>query len=148
MKVTLHNPVEGYELYAEYTKLWIGDTGIDANGDTYLASSGHMGLKLTPERKVVDWGKVDKDVLVHPKCNADDCWVMRMEIANRPVGIYDGWQAHITGGECPVDADAFMVEIRRGAAGPGSFPFTAREVNWYLVSQYRVTGLADGYEYK
>jgi len=142
MKVTLHNPVEGYELYAEYTKLWIGDTGIDANGDTYLAASGHMGLKLTSERKYVDWGKVDDSVLIL----SNGAIYQSGGMIKVNVFIWDGWQAHTLGDKCPVDPDAFKVGVRY-AAGGNVYTSTAKGVNWAAVTQYKAY-LADGYEYK
>ena len=143
MKLKLQEKIDGYELYAEYTKLWIGDTGIDANRNTYLAASGHMGITLTPERKFVDWGKVDWSVLVEPR---DDGYMRELKNMHRPRCITDIWQAHTIGDKCPVDPEAFKVGVRY-VAGGNVYTSTAKGVNWAAVTQYKAY-LADGYEYK
>ena len=142
MKLKLLEKIDGYELEAEYTKLWIGDTGIDANGDPYLAPAGHMGIKLTPERKFVDWNKVDKDVLVHKSGGP----LYRRGSYPYPHKIWEGFQAHMLNDQCPVDPDAFMVQVWYKDNSVGVL--VASSVSWDRVTRYRVTGLADGYEYK
>lgn len=97
---------------------------------------------LRPTRKLLDWSKVGPDVLVignfglTPKSGATS-------FIN---GFYSGWQAHLGGGECPVDPVACKVEVRYLSGGT-AIDLYAGEVLWGDVTAYRVTGLAPGYEY-
>lgn len=148
MKLKLLEKIEGYEDIIEFRKIEIGDMhtidGVVAiSGGTQ--SYGHV---LTPERKFVNWALVDDKVIVsHGK------GLLRVEdvMSESFVGyaIDNEWQAHIMGDKCPVDPDAFRVDVR-GPKGEviGVIWRDLVSINhWRDITQFKVTGLAPGYEY-
>lgn len=152
MKLKLLEKIDGYEEVAEYRYVRSGEIYI--NGDVpfewgAIESSCSMLLVLTPERKVVDWGKCDDKLLL-----VRDCGLAIARLSSFDSGMINSlwtvdkeWQAHTLGDKCPVDPDAFRVGVRYKPGG-NIYTSTARTVDWSSVTQYKVTGLADGYEYK
>lgn len=97
--------------------------------------------KQCPIRKLYDWSKTSKNVLVF---DSHDGVTLRDRGHRIPGRLVEGvWQAHIGGDPCPVDPDATMVEVR----GYGNLHI-AGQFEWWKNDQiYRVTGLVDGYYY-
>ena len=148
MKLLLGDKIEGYEGVVEYRYLKPGDSFLICGVVYYWSGGGGSGSMyhvLTPERKYVDWGKVDKDVLVHSK-SVNNYYIETIDMCASIDRIWSGWQAHTLGDKCPVDPDVFKVGVRYKAGG-NIYTSTARTVNWTLVTQYKAY-LADGYEYK
>jgi len=146
MNIPLPKKIDGYKLDAEYRIPRAGDECLDADGLVFIATAyyGHrLLLVLTPERKVLDWSKVDKWVL----CYSDEFQGLYPKgMCVSPSKIFNNWQAHTLGDKCPVDSDACVVDVKNWDGC--EYSAVASDINWSAVAQFRVTELSDGYEYE
>jgi len=151
IKVRLENPIEGYEIDAEYRTPKIGES-IAIHGDVFKVQNDlpyTLFLVLTPKIKKYDWSKTDQDCLVYlgagDLCRFGDALEQSHTALTdiKAVNIYDGWQALTFPSEIPIDECAVDVEYRKYPGGPIFVEFSSASG----IAQYRVTGLKPGYKY-
>jgi len=98
------------------------------------------------ERKVLDWSKVDGNVLVHPR-NVHGHLMKTLDRCVAPDSIWTGWQPHILGDKCPVDPEACYVYVmhKNGISYEGP---AYKLLDWSEVMWFQVLRLVEGYEYE
>ena len=149
MKITLSKKIEGYELDAEYDFVNHGDKflKVDGTAGTWDNGIGVVRLILTPERKVLDWSKIDGNVRV--KDDQDEIWSAALRSTKLHSIMYvlsNERQPHILGDKCPVDPKACYVHVMN--KDDDDSEGIAGKLDWGEVSWFRVLRLVEGYEYE
>lgn len=167
MKVKLLEPIEGFEQEAEYRAVEKGEIFINSQPN-YLPIVNHSEniagarIVLTPIKKVLDWDKISNGVHIRHDDGIGGLDILMAHNVfddlpkniKKLYSIPPSWIAHTLGDKCPVDPDACIVEAtawRRPHphidVGDVRIKCVAKDIPWGDVCQFRVTGLAEGYEY-
>lgn len=104
-KVTLDDPIDGYEETAEWRAAREGEMGMDVNGNVQECRLGDCTkIILTPKVKKYDWSKTSEKVLVV------DFPTVLLRAHRTYLPLSTEWIPYL-GGECPFDEDAVIVEV-------------------------------------
>jgi len=148
IKVKLLDPIDGYEAEAKFGIAKEGEYVYDGR-NVIRSKLGRYDsrLILTPTKKIHDWSRTSKNVLVY----ADGGRLEFREIADKfcfNVRYTRIWQAHTGKDICPVDKRCVLVDIEYWDSCCSGSSIPAGSVRWDDVAQYRVVGLAEGWEYE
>jgi len=129
MKLMLKEKIPGYEQEVEFCEVYGGDECLNSKGGVAVSCGTFIGLKLTPEKRIIDWNKVSGEVLVHSRYMHG---LYQLENCDMPRKIYKEPQVHTGLEVCPVDPRACWVVTNDGQEGYGE------DINWSRVYNYRV----------
>lgn len=160
-RILIDPPIDGYKTEAVYK--------IPSQGDYYLSSDhkvnvlrsreddllhpNELKIILTPDFKLLDWDKVSGNALIKPQNGTGDEFAkalnehaLKFLINPNNKELSDIWQAYTGSGECPVDPDACIVDVKYWN-NLELFSVPANEQGWIKVAQWRFVRLAKGYKY-